>query len=1137
MIFKHPVLQALVVLIAIGGYAVDVGAVETFEFDRVRLLEGPFKHAQDLNLEILLRYDVDRLLAPFLKEAGLEPKGESFPNWIGLDAHIGGHYLSAMAIYAASTGSDEARRRMEYILDALAACQAAHGNGYVGGVPDGVRIWSEIKRGKIQATAFGLNGGWVPWYNLHKTLAGLYDAWRFGHSERARQMLIDLSDWCVDLIEDLSDAQMQQMLVAEHGGINEVLADVYRLTSDEKYLQAARRFSHRVLLEPLSRREDKLDNMHANTQVPKVVGFQRIAEFGGDRTYHDAARFFWETVVANRTVVFGGNSRREHFPSAQASMEMMTSREGPETCNTYNMLKLTKSLYRMDPQAAYADFYERALYNHILSSQHPEHGGYVYFTQLRPRHYRVYSAPNAAMWCCVGTGMENHGKYGAFIYGHQDDLLYVNLFIASELDWRQMGVRIRQETSFPDESSTALTIVTESPVRFRLKVRHPKWVQAGQLRFTLGDQTWTAPSEPSSYTEISRLWQNGDRLKIDLPMRTTIERLPDVPEYIAFLHGPIALAVKTGTEDLQGLIAGDGRMDHVAQGPLLPLDKAPMLVSDDESTIPEHVKPIDGKPLQFEAGDLIRPEAYRNLVLEPLFRIHDARYVLYWRFVSPEKAQQVLAAMAAEEGDALRLDQRTIDRVHPGEQQPEVEHKFKSEGSEAGVFRGTSWRHANWPGWFSYELRVDPERSLELGVRYWGNDSGNRTFDILIDGRVLTTETISGRWNRHEFVDVRYPIPSMMVSGRQHITVTFRPKEGQIAGGIFDLRVLFADSSDGTDSNPMVPEACGVETWNNPIVPQRADPHVFLHNGWYYLTATVPDYDCIELRRARTLGGLAAAAPKVVWRRPESGPMSGRIWAPEVHFIDGKWYLYFSGGLRGGRWFTQRMYALENDSPNPLEGAWIEKGQIKTDWEYFSLDATTFEHRRVRYYVWTQVDPDVQGSNIYIAKMDTPWSITGHQVELSKPEFPWEQVGHWVNEAPAVLVRNNRVFITYSASATDAYYCMGLLTADADTDLLNPKSWHKASEPVFKSDPAASQFGPGHNSFTTTVDGKTDIMVYHARNYETIKGSPLANPDRATRAQVVHWKPDGTPDFGSPVADGPYTLVKTGNDENIQLSQ
>jgi GH43 family beta-xylosidase len=310
--------------------------------------------------------------------------------------------------------------------------------------------------------------------------------------------------------------------------------------------------------------------------------------------------------------------------------------------------------------------------------------------------------------------------------------------------------------------------------------------------------------------------------------------------------------------------------------------------------------------------------------------------------------------------------------------------------------------------------------------------------------------------------------------------------------------------------------------FTNPLVEQRADPWVHLHeDGYYYLIATVPAYDRIELRRARSLEGLRTAEPKDIWLKHESGPMSHHIWAPELHWIDGKWYVHFAAGRAEAIWEI-RMYVLENESPDPLEGQWVEKGQIRTRWESFSLDATTFEHRGVRYLVWAQKDPEIRGNtNLYIARMDTPWSIVQPQVMLTRPEFEWEQIGYWVNEGPAVLIRNGRVFITYSASATDSNYCIGLLTADEDADLLDPDSWTKSPRPVFATWTVTGQYGPGHNSFTTTPDGKTDIMVYHARNYGRIEGEALRDPNRHTRAQVLEWNPDGTLNFGVPVPDGP----------------
>ena len=760
-------------------------AVEYFPLEQVQLLDGPFKHAQQLNLKCLLEYDVDRLLATFRKEAGLEPKGQLYPNWSGLDGHVTGHYLSAMAINAAATGDEECRRRMNYMIDELALCQEAHGNGYVGGVPNGDRIWKSLAEGNMRP----LQRAWVPWYNLDKTFAGLRDAWLIGHNEKAKEILIKFADWCYNEVSGLSESQMQRMLDQEHGGMDEVLADVSFITGDEKYLVLAKRFSHRQLLDPMSEHRDTLDNKHANTQVPKAVGFQRIAQLSGDEKYAQAAQFFWETVVTNRTLAFGGNSRREHFPTAEDCMDFIEERQGPESCNTYNMLKLTKGLFETDPKGSYADFYERALYNHILSTQHPEHGGYVYFTPARPRHYRVYSAPNQAMWCCVGTGMENHGKYGEFIYSHDDNSLFVNLFIASELNWKEKGVILKQETKFPDDPKTILTFLSDEPVEFTLKIRHPAWVPAGQLKFTLGDKTWISESEPSSYAEISRSWKKGDRLEVSLPMHTTIEAMPNVPDYVAILYGPIVLGAKTGTENLQGLVADDGRWSHIANGPLLPLETAPMLVGK-RSDIAQKVIPIEGEKLHFKANTLIKPDSSNNLVLEPFFRIHDARYMMYWRVAQPEDYEQTMAKLKAEEQEKLQLDRQTIDRVIPGEQQPEADHKLLYENSESGNWRNMAYRRVQTPGWFSYELQVTPDKPLALYVLYWGNELNRRTFDILIDDENLVTEDIANKWNKDDFVSVRYPLPKEMINDKKLVTVTFKPQQGNYTGRIFDLRII-----------------------------------------------------------------------------------------------------------------------------------------------------------------------------------------------------------------------------------------------------------------------------------------------------------------------------------------------------------
>lgn len=786
-----PQLVLYCILLANNIFAQDKLYSNTFPLGDVVLLDGPFKNALDLNIQTLLKYNVDRLLAPYLKVAGLSPKAQNYPNWesMGLDGHIAGHYLSAMAIHYAATGNLECKHRLEYMISELKACQEANaikypdwGNGYLGGVPNSNTIWSTLKTGNFSA----YQSAWVPWYNLHKMYAGLRDAWLYAGNEEAKTMFLKFCDWAIQITSGLTDAQMETMLGTEHGGMNEMFADAYQMTGEEKYLFAAKRFSHKELLNAMAMGKDNLDNKHANTQIPKAVGFQRIAELSGDTQYANAARFFWETVTQHRTLALGGNSRNEHFPSASACMDYVTVVEGPESCNTYNMLRLTEHLFRATPSARYADFYERALYNHILSTQHPEHGGYVYFTPVRPRHYRVYSAPHLAMWCCVGTGMENHGKYGQFIYTHQKDSLFLNLFIASELNWKEKGIRIRQETQFPYEEKTRLTVV-EGSSHFTLMVRYPFWVAPGALKIILNGDTVSFMAEPSSYIPIHRTWTGGDHVEIILPMTTRIEALPNVPQYIAFLHGPILLGAKTGTEDLRGLIADDSRWGHVPSGMLLPLDKAPIIVEDDRSQIPEKFVPVPGKPLTFIAPELHLVNPLTHLEFEPFFQIHDARYTMYWMTLTHAQYQAMLDSIANEK---QILEQRTIDRVLPGDQTSELEHAIQSSNSHTGTHMGESWRDARNGGYFSYRLKTNGETNLSLMVRYWGNEYGNRTFTIYIDESKFVTENISGKWNISDFKNVEYRIPNSKITGKDTIRVKFQAPSNGYAGGVFYVRLL-----------------------------------------------------------------------------------------------------------------------------------------------------------------------------------------------------------------------------------------------------------------------------------------------------------------------------------------------------------
>jgi len=759
-------------------------AAELFPLSEVHLLEGPFLASQKLNLSYVRALDADRLLAPFRTEAGLPAKALRYGNWesSGLDGHTAGHYLTALAQLIADTGDRELDARLDHCLEELAACQQAHGNGYVGGVRGSRELWEKLGSGVLKVDAFGINGHWVPWYNLHKTFAGLRDAWLVAGKPRAREILLGLGAWCDQLLSKLSDEQLQDMLRCEHGGMNEVLADIAAISGDRHFLSLAERFSHRALLAPLLEQKDQLTGLHANTQIPKVIGFARIAELGGNPAWRGASAFFWKTVVEKRSVAFGGNSVREHFHPAEDFGPMLESREGPETCNTYNMLRLTELLFRSDPSARYADYYERALFNHILSSQHPEHGGFVYFTPIRPRHYRVYSQPQQCFWCCVGSGIESHGKQGAFIYAQSKDSLYVNLFIASELAWKEKGLRLRQETRFPEESSSVLSLQLEKPVRFTLKLRHPAWIPEGEFTLKLNGQTLQPQSKPSSYAELTRDWQNGDRLELSLPMAPRLESLPDASGYAAVLYGPLLLAAKTGTEGVEGLIAGDGRMAHVAPGPYEPMDSAPMLVGEPQE-LASALSPIPGRPLHFKASSIIRPQSFADLEFMPFHQVHDTRAMTYWRVVKPGEYAEVVRELEELEKQKLALEARTLDRIMPGEQQPEVEHGYQGEDSQTGINLGRRWRDAG--RWFSYVIQTKPGEPSELMITTFGADRGRR-FRIYANDSLIATVSLEGK-QQDRFVQASYVLPAI-TEGR--ITLRFVAEDKSRVAPIYDLRVL-----------------------------------------------------------------------------------------------------------------------------------------------------------------------------------------------------------------------------------------------------------------------------------------------------------------------------------------------------------
>ena len=675
--------------------------MQAFPLSSVRLGNGVFKNAQDIDLKYILSLNTDKLLAPYLIDAGLPIKAERYGNWesSGLDGHIGGHYLSALSMMYASTGNLETKTRLEYMVSELARCQAKNGNGYVGGIPQGKVFWERIHKGDIDGSNFGLNNTWVPLYNIHKLFAGLRDAYQFTNNQQAFQVLIGLGDWFSALVEPLSEAQIQLMLRTEHGGINEVFADLYDITKNEKYLQIAEKLSHRAILNPLLQKQDKLTGLHANTQIPKVIGFERIAQLNHRKDWSDAAVYFWDNLATKRSIAFGGNSVREHFNPTNDFSKMLESNQGPETCNSYNMLRLSKALYLDKNDLKYLDFYEKTLYNHILSSQHPQHGGFVYFTPIRPRHYRVYSQPETSMWCCVGSGLENHSKYGELIYSHTSKDLYVNLFIPSVLQWAERDIKLTQNTQFPYSNRSELVLNMDKSEVFTIGIRYAKW--AKQVKIWVNDKPQSHSKNAVEYILIDRKWKNGDKIIVELPMQTHLEYLPDSSNWAAIMHGPIVLAAKTDTTDLDGLFANDSRMGHEAKGKLYPLQASITLVENVKKNLPK-INHLNNNALRFSMEGLVQNPEFKNFELMPFFELHDARYQMYFQTLNLAEFKKNAEILKRQEAQIIELENNTLDKVNCGEQQPEVDHDYKGEKSNSGYEEGRFWR--NTKAYISYQL-------------------------------------------------------------------------------------------------------------------------------------------------------------------------------------------------------------------------------------------------------------------------------------------------------------------------------------------------------------------------------------------------------------------------------------------------
>lgn len=753
--------------------------LEHFDIKDVRLSESAFKKAQDMDIRYLLSLDPDRLLAPYMKEAGLEPKAENYTNWenTGLDGHVGGHYLSALSYMYACTGNQEIKERLDYYISELKRCVDTE--GYLSGVPHGRQIWKEISEGNIRAASFGLNDRWVPLYNIHKIYAGLRDAYLITGNKDAQKMFLDLTEWMYNLTEGLTEEQLQDMLRSEQGGLNEVFADAAALSGDSRYLDLAKRFSHKYLLDFLIAKEDKLTGMHANTQIPKVIGYKRIADIEGNQTWNEAASFFWETVVEKRSISIGGNSVYEHFHPAEDFSSMLTSEQGPETCNTYNMLRLSKMLYTTSADSKYMDYYERALYNHILSTINPIQGGFVYFTPMRSGHYRVYSQPQTSFWCCVGSGIENHARYGEMIYSHKaDEELVVNLFIPSTLKWEKTV--IEQINNFPAEEGTTLLINPKKASEFTVSIRVPEWTSGDRMNPRVNGEAVEGVIE-EGFLKIDRKWTKGDRLTVDLPMSLRAVQLPDMSENYSFMYGPMVLAASLGKEDQLGMYADDSRGGHIASGKKLPLNEMPLIVGEKEDML-SRISKVEGRPLTFRMTGLA-PLKYKELTLVPFSSLHECRYMVYWPLVSEDEWKARLAKQEMDEKARIALEMMTADKVTCGEQQPESDHFANVANSVNGDNDGRHWRRTRNEGWFSYVMNPKGKTIQHIRIVCQGQEGNEAT--------VLVNEVEAGNFRTmtpgNEEMHL-VPVPAELQNA-DLMTITIKGIEGKSTPMIYEVRL------------------------------------------------------------------------------------------------------------------------------------------------------------------------------------------------------------------------------------------------------------------------------------------------------------------------------------------------------------
>jgi len=763
----------------LAGSPADV-RVEAVPMRHVRLTHSVFRDAMVANASYMMQLEPDRLLHNYRLQAGLAPKGAIYGGWESdtIAGHTLGHYLSALSLYHAQSGNEEARLRVDYIISELVVCQASSLDGYVGGftrrgadgvIEPGRAAFDEIAQGHTHSTGFALNGAWSPLYNWHKLIAGLLDAELHCGNSHALGICTRLGAYLSNLFGHLTSAQIQQVLACEYGGLNESFAELYARTGEQRWLSLAHIIYDDRTLDPLALGQDNLANLHANTQIPKVIGLARLYELTGRRANEVASETFWTAVTAHHCYVIGGTGDREYFSAADSTQTYVTD-QTCETCASYNMLKLTRQIYGRRPSAAIFDYYERTHLNHIMAQQNPRTGMFAYMTPLMSGSARIYSTPFDDFWCCVGTGMESHAKHGDSVYWHAGaDTLVINLFVPSTLDWNGIGLAL--ETDYPRCGLVTLRVTkVENNRPFMLRVRLPGW--SHDNRITLNGHAENAVADAQGYFSRRRRWRVGDRLTLAFDMRLRLERPTgdDLGRLASILRGPSVLAADLGP-------AG-APFDGVA-----PALIAPSWKGDD---VLRALVPAFDVAGGFRSHGTGRPT---DVLLTAFASQHERRSAVYFPIFTQAEWAGEQQRFRDEEAARKRLATLACDALHPGEMQSERDHDLQSNLSFPVVYRGRNGRDARSGGFISFRLRV-AAGPLLIRATYWGEER-DHAFRILVEGHEIATEHLSAQ-HPGIFFDRYYPIPEALTKMRQTVFVRIEPLPDKTAGPIFGLLCLSA---------------------------------------------------------------------------------------------------------------------------------------------------------------------------------------------------------------------------------------------------------------------------------------------------------------------------------------------------------